>query len=389
MNDAARLNPDWWRVCIIAEKDTIFQCDTCGRLQAVSLRGVCPRHGCPGTLREVVVERLQPNHYRLLYEAHLPGRLSVEEHTAQLSNEKAREFQRDFRNGNIHVLSCSTTFELGVDLGDLDTIFLRNVPPEAFNYAQRVGRAGRRSDYPGFALTYCRRAPHDLYHFAKPERMISGRIQPPVLSIVNKKIISRHITATALSVFFRNFPDRFRNVGSLFSDLANPSALRDFQAFLYKRRADLEAGLRAIVPANMNTEVGLDNGSWVAMITGDESRLCGAEAEISSDYQNVVSLEQSAKDGRNYRDAEWARRRTDTITKEDTLSFLSRKAVIPKYGFPVDVVELDTHRVPLNTESAEAFNIGLGAASRSETISPVAKAIIWLPPASLSEMVAL
>ncbi|MGQ0572079.1 MAG: helicase C-terminal domain-containing protein, partial [Armatimonadota bacterium] len=81
----------------------------------------------------------------------MPGTLRAEEHTAQLDKEKAREFQREFRDGRIHVLSCSTTFELGVDLGGLDTIFLRNVPPEAFNYAQRVGRAGRRRGYPGFA----------------------------------------------------------------------------------------------------------------------------------------------------------------------------------------------------------------------------------------------
>jgi len=69
--------------------------------------------------------------------------MRVEEHTAQLENETAREYQREFKEGKINILSCSTTFELGVDLGDLDTIFLRNVPPESFNYAQRVGRAGR------------------------------------------------------------------------------------------------------------------------------------------------------------------------------------------------------------------------------------------------------
>ena len=34
-------------------------------------------------------------------------------------------------------------------------------------------------------------------------------------------------------------------------------------------------------------------------------------------------------------------RRMKTIADERTLNFLSRKAVIPKYGFPVDVVELD------------------------------------------------
>ena len=139
-----------------------------------SLHSVCPRHLCPGMLEEKHVGNLEPNHYRFLYNEELPGSLRVEEHTAQLDKEKAREFQREFKEGKIHVLSCSTTFELGVDLGDLDTIFLRNVPPEAFNYAQRVGRAGRRSGYPGFAITYCRRAPHDLYHFSEPERMLNG-----------------------------------------------------------------------------------------------------------------------------------------------------------------------------------------------------------------------
>src|SRR5208282_1822298 len=109
---------------------------------------------------------------------------------------KAREFQREFRDGKIHVLSCSTTFELGVDLGDLDTVFLRNVPPEAFNYAQRVGRSGRRRGYPGFALTYCRRNSHDLYHFVEPERILSGKVRPPALSLQNEKIITRHIVAT-------------------------------------------------------------------------------------------------------------------------------------------------------------------------------------------------
>lgn len=66
VDDAQRLNPDWWRLRLISEDETIFQCDTCGRLQAVSVREVCPRHRCPGTLNEVRVSDLEPNHYRLL-----------------------------------------------------------------------------------------------------------------------------------------------------------------------------------------------------------------------------------------------------------------------------------------------------------------------------------
>lgn len=355
VDDARRLNPDWWRLHLITNDNTIFQCDTCGRLQAISVRGVCPRHRCPGMLKPVKAGDLEPNHYRLLYEEDLPGALRVEEHTAQLDKEKAREFQREFRKGTIHILSCSTTFELGVDLGDLDTIFLRNVPPEAFNYAQRVGRAGRRSGYPGFAITYCRRGPHDLYHFSKPQRMLSGKVRPPVLSLRNEKIITRHIVAVALSYFFRAFPERFKTVENLFGDLEHPSGVADFKVFLYEHQAELEKSLRAIVPSGMFSETGLDNGGWIERIAGEESRFSLAEAEVTSDYRIVKKLETDAAGKGDYDTAKWAKARAKTIAEEDVLSFLSRKAVIPKYGFPVDVVELDTQRTQQNQEAFEVL----------------------------------
>ena len=380
VDDARRLNPDWWRLHLITNEDTIFQCDTCGRLQAVSVRGVCPRHRCPGTLKPVKVSDLEPNHYRLLYEEDLPGALRVEEHTAQLDKEKAREFQRDFRRGNIHVLSCSTTFELGVDLGDLDTIFLRNVPPEAFNYAQRVGRAGRRSGYPGFAITYCRRGPHDLYHFSEPQRMLSGKVRPPVLGLRNEKIITRHVAAVALSRFFRAFPERFKTVEKLFKNLEHPSGVADFKAFLHEHQAELEESLRAIVPSGMLSETGLDDGGWIERIAGEDSRFSLAEAEILSDYRIVKGLETTEASKGDYDTAKWAKARAKTIAEEDVLSFLSRKAVIPKYGFPVDVVELDTQRTQQNQEAFEVLlqrDLSIAISEFAPTSKVVANKKVW------------
>lgn len=388
IDDARRLNPDWWRLHLIIDDEPIFQCNTCGRLQAVSIRAVCPRQGCSGTLEEKQPKDLEPNHYRLLYKEKLPGSLRVEEHTAQLDHEKAREFQRDFKEGRIHVLSCSTTFELGVDLGDLDTIFLRNVPPEAFNYAQRVGRAGRR-ERPGFAITYCRRGSHDLYHFAEPERMLSGKVRPPTLSLRNEKIITRHIAATALSRFFRAFPGRFKReedrgsrIERLFVDMANPSAIVDFKAFLHERQVELEESLTAIVPSDPKiiAQVGLDNGTWIDKITGDNSRFSLAEAELSSDFTNVRQLEDDASRRRDHGMAGWAQRRADTIAKEEVLSFLSRKAVIPKYGFPVDVVELDTQRTQYSQESMEVSlqrDLTIAISEFAPTSKLVANKKVW------------
>ena len=382
VDDARRLNPDWWRLSLITDDDKIFQCDTCGRLQSVSVRAVCPRHRCPGTLKEVHRVNLEPNHYRFLYEEDLPGTLRVEEHTAQLDKEKAREFQREFREDKIHVLSCSTTFELGVDLGNLDNIFLRNVPPEAFNYAQRVGRAGRRTGYPGFAVTYCRRGPHDLYHFAEPERMLGGRVRPPVLSLRNEKIIMRHIAATALSAFFRAFPERFETVDSLFRDLTNPSGVADFIGYLHKHQTQLEETVSAIVPPNPDliAKLGLLDRGWIADIAGDKSRFSDAEAEVSSDYKNAVHIKDTAKQTDDFKTAQWAVGRLKDITEEDVLSFLSRKAVIPKYGFPVDVVELDTQRTQQNQEAFEVLlqrDLSIAISEFAPTSKLVANKKVW------------
>src|SRR5206468_4279110 len=85
-------------------------------------------------------------------------------------------------------------------------------------------------------------------------------------------------------------------------------------------------------------------GSIGGTIVEEESRFSCAEAEVSSDYKSVIKVEEESRQGRDYRTADWAQRRANTIASEDVLSFLSRKAVIPKYGFPVDVVELDTQR---------------------------------------------
>jgi hypothetical protein len=143
VHDGRRLNPLWWRVAPIADEDQVYRCDTCNRIEGVAFQHICPRRGCDGCLVPVVNKAMADNHYGTLYRGDLRGKLVVEEHTAQLTTERGREVQREFQEGRIHVLSCSTTFELGVDLGDLNTVFLRNVPPEPFNYAQRAlaGRA--------------------------------------------------------------------------------------------------------------------------------------------------------------------------------------------------------------------------------------------------------
>ncbi len=340
-NGTFRLNPRWLRIKFAAP-DEIWECSTCATLTPHNIRQVCPRNKCPGFLIPADHTRLEENHYRILYEStDLPPVLRSEEHTAQIESDEARRRQDCFKNGKTHLLSSSTTFEVGVDLGDLEAVFLRNVPPEPFNYTQRVGRAGRR-ETPGLALTYCRRNPHDLYHYEDPKnRVIEGKVRPPRLQMKNAKIIVRHMVATALSAFFKTVEnrERFRNVEAFIGNWSNPCAVSDLKQFCEDNDV-LRDSLSRIVPQDMREETGLASDDWIDQIAGPQSRFADVEAEVCADYREMEKFR--LKLFNQHKGTNRVEARMKTIAGEQTLNFLSRKAVIPKYGFPVDVVELDT-----------------------------------------------
>ena len=340
-NGTFRLNPRWLRLKP-AESDSLWECGTCATLTAYNIRDVCPRNRCPGTLAPADHAHLEKNHYRILYQSTgLPHNLCAEEHTAQIDSDEARKRQDRFKNGEIQLLSSSTTFEVGVDLGDLDAVFLRNVPPEPFNYTQRVGRAGRR-ETSGLALTYCRRNPHDLYHYEYPKsRVIEGRVRPPRLTMRNEKIIIRHMVAAALSAFFRENSERFKNVQGFVGNWSTATSVSDIVEFC-TNSDELKRSLCRIIPEAMHGPVGLEDDRWIENIAGPQSRLAYVEAEVCADYNEMKALRQQYFD--EGKDSYVGRigKRMRTIADEQALNFLSRKAVIPKYGFPVDVIELDT-----------------------------------------------
>ncbi|GHO88174.1 DEAD/DEAH box helicase [Dictyobacter formicarum] len=125
--------------------------------------------------------------------------LKAYEHTAQVPYDLRVEREEDFRHDKIHILYCSPTMELGVDIAELNLVNMRNVPPTPANYAQRSGRAGR-SGQPALVFTYCSSgSPHDQYFFKRPEHMVAGAVTPPRLDLTNEDLVKAHIHAIWLA----------------------------------------------------------------------------------------------------------------------------------------------------------------------------------------------
>lgn len=125
--------------------------------------------------------------------------LEAREHTAQVPSEERQIRENLFREGNLPILYCSPTMELGVDISELNVVNMRNVPPTPANYAQRSGRAGR-SGQPALVFTYCTTGSnHDQYYFKRQDRMVAGAVTPPRLDISNEDLLRAHVHAVWLA----------------------------------------------------------------------------------------------------------------------------------------------------------------------------------------------
>ncbi|MCY7351538.1 MAG: DEAD/DEAH box helicase [Cytophagaceae bacterium] len=166
------------------------------------------------------VESLREKHYLAYHatiEKRLPIRLHCEEMTGQTDDqfERQRHFRDIFVNESerpyrlarqIDLLSVTTTLEVGVDIGALQAVMLANMPPQRFNYQQRVGRAGRRGQAYSAILTFCRGRSHDEFYFDNPHKITGDTPPPPFLTVgkaENRSIAQRLLAKEVLRRAFR------------------------------------------------------------------------------------------------------------------------------------------------------------------------------------------
>lgn len=126
--------------------------------------------------------------------------LLTAEHTGQVSAERRELREKNFNSGELPILFCSPTMELGVDIKELSVVHMRNVPPTPANYAQRSGRAGRGGKAALVIAFASHGNVHDRYFFHQARDMIAGVVAPPRIDIVNKELIEAHLQSTWMSI---------------------------------------------------------------------------------------------------------------------------------------------------------------------------------------------
>lgn len=307
-------------------KDAVL-CASCGGLYEGS-HTTCTRDGC-GSTRLLPVRRLKSTPKDTITGCLVCGG-------------RGAAMVRGFESGGeVNALSCSTTFELGVDVGELQSVVMRNMPPTTANYVQRAGRAGRRTDSAALVLTYAQRRSHDLSRFQDPKTMVAGEVRSPYVPLGNERIDRRHAHSVALAAFFRDAKALTGETWSTAGDfLLGPSAgvLRVWP-YLSPVPDKVTESLRRVLSEEVRKQIAVETGEWAEEL---RELLKDVRTELAADVDAFEERRRQAFAERKGNLVHLYERTINTLTKRPLIGLLANRNVLPKYGFPTDTVELRT-----------------------------------------------
>jgi Lhr-like helicase len=341
---------------------TWYKCTACKQIHAVIPHNICP--SCNANIIEELPSdsdllKAEKGYWRTTIAEVLKGEkitnVSVEEHTAQLSQKDqsialatTEQYEMAFQDivldeslGIVDILSCTTTMEVGIDIGSLTAVGMRNIPPQRENYQQRAGRAGRRGSSLSTVITYAQDGPHDHYYFNNPKLIISGDTREALIYINNKKIIKRHLNALLIQTYFHNHAQEGELATSNISESLgttndffkgnsqfNLDSFEDWLAKQVKTRFKKYPEIFAIIPEEA---IKNEEDKWLLIKEAADNigqdlndAFCEIEKELMA-YEELIDEDDQL---------------TEQHPDELLLNFLFNHGFLPTYAFPKDLTSL-------------------------------------------------
>ena len=354
---------------------SLYQCGKCGGRTQFDIAGVCPSMGCSGTVKEISsadrAKLVEQNHYVARYhERPLLG--IAREHTAAIAGDVRSRIEERFKEGEINLLSCTTTMEAGVDLGDLEAVLCKNVPPSIANYQQRAGRAGRRAQVAPLVVTTSRSGRYDRAVFEGFSKYLAAKPGVPYLSLDNASFFQRHQVSMLLARYLDHRLRGYDRAGAprlcdVIGSILTPEAREAFEDDLRMWAAqsqgliELAANLAERLPVK-NRGIALEAKPLeetmikrvLAFADASWGRWQTMQDAINDLEKKRKKLDKNDNDGfqKLDRGLNVLRIQQRLYTNQFVVEQLSRRAVIPTYSFPVHSVSLEV----LNTANQDRRN---------------------------------
>jgi DEAD/DEAH box helicase domain-containing protein len=265
------------------------------------------------------------------------------EHSAQQPSARLREYEKKFKDGRVNVLSCSTTMEMGIDIGGIQQAAMNNVPPHPANYLQRAGRAGRRQETRSTALTLCKANPHDQNVFLNSRWAFDTVLPGPVVSLNSALIVQRHVNAVALSYFLKGLSKQDAHKLTCGWFFIAGSSATPAEHFLLWSRSYVDGTGQEIEGAmqELTRHTIFENRTAGHLLSESGAEMERISAKWLIEWNALADEEKRIASDPSQPAAKAIAFQKKRLANEYLLRELATSGFLPGYGFPTHVVSFD------------------------------------------------